>query len=289
VGPIFFHNARAVFFGRHRFLLHVSEGDGGQTEEERDGEEEAAFEIGAVDVAGFGFGEGEDVVEAAVGPRGVPQDIAYGHEEGEEGVGVARFSVVAGGEVGEEGTAGALEHVVGDVQDPEADDEDGDGAWADFLGEGVAENVAEVGGVAYEKDGDGNGQGSGGDEGTAAAEAGSAAVAVVADDGLDQHAGDWAAEPDEGGPRVGNSQQLNVGGEEGELQGPAELHPCGDGCHSHDLPEGTGIRRRSLHVKGGRLGEILVVFGGRERVHVGRECVLVSFVLCGLRECCGVL
>jgi len=53
--------------------------------------------------------------------------------------------------------------------------------------------VAEVGGVAYEKDGDGNGQRSGGDEGAAAAEAGSAVVAVVADDGLDQHAGDWAA------------------------------------------------------------------------------------------------
>jgi len=36
-------------------------------------------------------------VEAAVGPRGVAQDVAHGHEEGEEGVGVARLAVVAGG------------------------------------------------------------------------------------------------------------------------------------------------------------------------------------------------
>jgi len=79
------------------------------------------------------------VVEAAVGPRGVAKHVAHGHEEGEEGVGVARLAVVAGGEVGEEGTAGALEHVVGHVQDPEADHEDGDGAWAGFLGEGVTE------------------------------------------------------------------------------------------------------------------------------------------------------
>jgi len=43
-------------------------------------------------------------------------------------------------------------------------------------------------------------------------------------------------------------------------------------------------------VEGGRLGEIVVVFGGRERFHVGRrECVLFSFVLCGFGECWGVL
>lgn len=46
------------------------------------------------------------------------------------------------------------------------------------------------------------------------------------------------------------------------------MHPGGDGGHHHDLPEGTGLRRRSLRVEGGRLGEIVVVFGGRERLHI---------------------
>ncbi|KAG4908042.1 hypothetical protein JHK86_056526 [Glycine max] len=41
----------------------------------------------------------------------------------------------------QEGAAGSLEHVVGHVQDPEADDEDGDGAGAGFFGQGVAEHV----------------------------------------------------------------------------------------------------------------------------------------------------
>ena len=72
--------------------------------------------------------------------------------------------------------------------------------------------MAEVGGVADKEDGDGDGEGAGGDEGAAAAEAGGAAVAVVSHDGLDEHAGDWAAEPDEGGPSVGNPQQLDVRG-----------------------------------------------------------------------------
>lgn len=60
----------------------------------------------------------------------------------------------------------------------------------------------EVNGVADNED---DSEGAGG-------EAGGAAVAVVSHDGLDEHAGDWAAEPDEGGPSVGNPQQLDVRG-----------------------------------------------------------------------------
>ena len=47
-------------------------------------------------------------MEAAVRARGVAQDVSDGHEEGEEGVGVSRFPVVSGAEVGQEGAAGAL-------------------------------------------------------------------------------------------------------------------------------------------------------------------------------------
>ena len=72
--------------------------------------------------------------------------------------------------------------------------------------------MAEVGGVADEEDGDGDERGASDDEGTASAEAGGAAVTVVADDGLDKHAGDGAAEPDEGGPGVGDAEELDVRG-----------------------------------------------------------------------------
>src|SRR5205807_1593493 len=113
--------------------------------------------------------------------------------------------------------AGALEHVVGHVEDPEPDDEDSDCAGADLLLQGVAEGMAEVGGVADQEDRDGDGDGAGGNKGTAATEAGSAAVTVVADDGLDQHAGDWAAEPDVGGPFVRDAEKLDIWGEEGKL------------------------------------------------------------------------
>jgi len=40
-------------------------------------------------------------------------------------------------------------------------------------------------------------------------------------------------------------------------------------------------------VEGGRLGEIVVVFGGRERVHVGRECVCCLVLCCVVWESVG--
>ena len=156
-------------------------------------------------------------MEAAVGAGGVAEDVSDGHEEREERVRRPRFQVVAAGKVGEEGAAWTLQHVVRHVEDPEPDDEDGDGARAGLFGQVVAEHVAHVGGVADEEDGDGYGEGAGGDEGTAAAEARGAAVAVVAYYRLDDHPAYWAAEPDEGGPSVRDAQQLDVGGQQGEL------------------------------------------------------------------------
>lgn len=73
--------------------------------------------------------------------------------------------------------------------------------------------MAYVGGVADEKHSDGDEDGTGKNEGTATAEAGFAGVAVEADDGLDDHAGDGAAEPNEGRPFVRDAQELNVGGQ----------------------------------------------------------------------------
>lgn len=106
-----------------------------------------------------------------------------------------------------------MQHVVGDVEDPESDDEDGHCAWLERFGHVVAGFVAYVGGEADEDDGDGDAAGAGGDEGASPAEGGLAVVTVVADDGLDQHAGDWAAEPDVGGPFVGDAEELDVRGE----------------------------------------------------------------------------
>lgn len=94
-------------------------------------------------------------MEVVDGTGGVAEDVPDRHEEREEGVCVSRLPVVAGGEVGEECAAGSLEHVVSDVQDPEPNDEDDDGTRPGFLGEVVAGDVAEVGGVADEEDGDG--------------------------------------------------------------------------------------------------------------------------------------
>lgn len=81
----------------------------------------------------------------------------------------------------------------------------------------VAGGHADVGGEADEEDGGGDEGGAGGDEGAAAAEAGGAAVGVVADEGLDDHAGDGPAEPDEGGPRVRDAEELDVRRQEGQL------------------------------------------------------------------------
>jgi len=66
--------------------------------------------------------------------------------------------------------------------------------------------VVKVGSVANKEDGDGDGEGASGDEEVAVGKTGGATIVVVSHDDLDEHARDWAAEPDEGGPNVGNPQ-----------------------------------------------------------------------------------
>ncbi|KAH1162884.1 hypothetical protein GYH30_001414 [Glycine max] len=66
--------------------------------------------------------------------------------------------------------------------------------------------MVEVGSVANKEDGDGDGEGAGGDEEVAVCKTRGATIVVVSHVGLDEHARHWAAEPDEGGPNVGNPQ-----------------------------------------------------------------------------------
>lgn len=176
----------------------------------------------------MGLGEGNDPIQAGVGTSGEPEDVADGHEEGVERVGGAHSALAVPREVGQQGAARSLEHVVGHVEDPEPDDKHGDRPRLGLPVKAVAEGVAEICGEADEEDGNGDEGGAGGDERTPTAEPGGAAVAVVADDWLDQHAGDGATEPDEGGPGVWNAEELNVRGQQGELKGPTELDSGGN-------------------------------------------------------------
>ena len=104
--------------------------------------------------------------------------------------------------------------------------------------------MTDIGGKADEEDGCGDEAGAGGDEGSAAAEARGAAVAVVADEGLDEHAGDGPTEPDECGPRVRDAQQLYVRRQQRQLQRPPELHPRRYRRHRYQLPQRARLRRR---------------------------------------------
>nr|GMD52184.1 hypothetical protein Iba_chr11bCG9480 [Ipomoea batatas] len=128
---------------RQLALPHRRQGQGGYGEQQRDGDEETALQIGAVDVAGFRLREGEDLIESR--------------------------------------------HVICDVENPEAGDENGNGTGLRAFAEGVAGGMADVGGEADEDNGN------------------------VTDEGLDDHAGDGPTEPDEGGELVLDPQQLDVG------------------------------------------------------------------------------
>lgn len=155
-------------------------------------------------------------------------------------------------EVREERPAGPLRRVVADIEQPEADEVDADGAEA-YLARGdvVSEEATEVGGEADGEDGGGDGGGARGYEGPAATERGGGgdAVGEVADEGLDEEAGERAAEPDEAGEGVGDAQLLHVGGQQRQLQRPAELHPARHRRRAQQLPEGHLPRRgrRSRH------------------------------------------
>lgn len=110
-----------------------------------------------------------------------------------------------------------LKHVIGDVEDPESDDEDTDGTGLGGLVGVVAGGHADIGCESDEEDGGGDEGGAGGDEGAAAAESAGASVGIVSDEWLDDHAGDGSTEPDEGGPGVGNTEELDVRRQEGQL------------------------------------------------------------------------
>ena len=72
-------------------------------------------------------------MEATVGTCGVVKDVSNDHEEGEEDISGSGFTKVIGGKVTEECMIGTLEHVVGDIDDLEFNDEDSDSAWTCFF------------------------------------------------------------------------------------------------------------------------------------------------------------
>ncbi|KAL8127440.1 hypothetical protein AgCh_014375 [Apium graveolens] len=101
--------------------------------------------------------------------------------------------------------------------DPESYDKHGYSSGFEVFCHIVTGFITYIGCKAYEDDGDRNAGSTGGDVWTATAKGRLTTVAVVADDGLNQHARNWAAEPDVSGPFVGDAEELNVRGEQGEL------------------------------------------------------------------------
>lgn len=77
----------------------------------------------------------------------------------------------------------------------------------------VAEEVAEVRGITDEKDRYRYEAGPSSYEGTAATEARGASVAVVTNEGLDEHTRDGTTEPNEGSPSVRDAEKLDVRGQ----------------------------------------------------------------------------
>jgi len=186
-----------------------------------------------------GLREREKAVEIVVGASGVAENVADGHEERVKGVGRSRFFLVSGGKIAEKSTAWTLEHVVSNIQDPKANDEDGHGSGTGLFGYIVTGCVSYIRGIANEEHGDGDGQRPTENEWTAATETGSASIAAIPYNGLNKQPREGATEPDEGGPHMRDSQRLNVGRQERELQGPPKLDSCSNGRDSKHFSEGT--------------------------------------------------
>nr|TKV96623.1 hypothetical protein SEVIR_9G440400v2 [Setaria viridis] len=68
----------------------------------------------------------------------------------------------------------------------------------------------------------------------------------TSDEGLDEEAGERAAEPDEAGEGVQDAELLHVGSEQRQLQRPPELHPARHGRRAQQLPEGHLARPTCL-------------------------------------------
>lgn len=116
--------------------------------------------------------------------------------------------MILASEIAEQGSAGTLRDVVGDVKDPEPEDEDSDGVGA--VVDGVAEPPADIGGVPDDQDREDDGDGTGEDERPAAAEAAGAAVAHVAHKWLHEEPREWPTQPYDAGPRVRDPKLLHV-------------------------------------------------------------------------------
>ncbi|CAN1730749.1 hypothetical protein LINPERHAP1_LOCUS1037 [Linum perenne] len=70
----------------NRPFFDVVDSDSGENDEQRDRDQEAGLQIRAVDVAGLGFREREDLVKVTVRPGSVPENITDCDEEREKRV-----------------------------------------------------------------------------------------------------------------------------------------------------------------------------------------------------------
>lgn len=119
------------------------------------------------------------------------------------------------GKIGEERSARALSHVIGNIENPKPYHEGGDGAYLNLAA--IAEEPAYIGGETDYENGDHDGDCAAEDERAAAAEPARASVADESDQRLNEQAGKRAAKPDDAGPSVRDSELLHVRREQRQL------------------------------------------------------------------------
>ncbi|XWK65422.1 hypothetical protein RBB80_17055 [Tunturiibacter gelidiferens] len=144
-----------------------------------------------------------------------------GAEADEEALhGEAASALAFGKDVCDEGTKWLHADVDGGIEDPEH-----------------AGGHPEAGAVGHEEEHEGAEDGSDEKVGAAAAEWAPGVVAGVADDGLDEQAGEWGGEPQDGDLIGAGSEVLVDGTHVGHLEAPSELNAEEAEAHIPDLPE----------------------------------------------------
>ncbi len=168
---------------------------------------------------GDGGGDVEDVGEQE--GQGGGDDGAEADEEALHGE--AAGALASGEHVGDEGAEGFHADVDRGVENPQQ-----------------AGGHPERGGIGHEQEREGAENGADEEVRPAAAERAPGAVAHVADDGLDDEAGERRGEPEHGNLVRARAEVLVDGTHVGHLQTPAELDAEEAEAHVPDLPEAQG-------------------------------------------------
>jgi hypothetical protein len=91
-------------------------------------------------------------VEFVVGASSITKDITDSHEKREQRISGSHSTVVTCGEVTNKRTTRSLEHIIGDIKYPEAQDKYYHRTGPCFLRQVVTHRVTKIGSVANEKD-----------------------------------------------------------------------------------------------------------------------------------------